>query len=273
MGDLLLTESVDANAAAASVPAAAALAVLDCVPAAAVLLDEQDRIAFANAQVVHRFGYAKAELHGQNIARLIRDGLGSARLWLAAQPPTARARLGAYHKDGTRLTCDTSLSKLDIEGRHFTLCVLHEMLPLPAGDEGTVTRFRLNEAQRIARIGSWTWDIGADEHWWSDELFRMLDLAPDGGVRPFDRFLELIHPHASTQLARKRVPTASHDPSTCALFCLEAERGFSRFKARSHSTRAAIRWACTARCKTSRNTVSRKRLYSSPRPATARRNG
>jgi diguanylate cyclase (GGDEF)-like protein/PAS domain S-box-containing protein len=204
MGDLLLTESVDASATPGAVPAAAALAVLDCVPAAALLLDDQDRIAFANAQVVHRFGYAKAELHGQNIARLIRDGLGSTRLWLAAQAPTTRARLGAYHKDGTRLTCDTSLSTLDIEGRHFTLCVLHEMLPLAAADESTVTRFRLNEAQRIARIGSWTWDIAADEHWWSDELFRMLDLAPDSSVRPFDRFRELVHPHD-----RKRLDTGS----------------------------------------------------------------
>ena len=31
----------------------------------------------------------------------------------------------------------------------------------------------LLEAQRVAHIGSWTWDAGADTIWWSDELYRI----------------------------------------------------------------------------------------------------
>ncbi|MGE0081887.1 MAG: PAS domain S-box protein [Thiohalomonadaceae bacterium] len=37
---------------------------------------------------------------------------------------------------------------------------------------------RLAEAQRIAHIGSWDWDVVHDQLYWSDEVFRILGLAP-----------------------------------------------------------------------------------------------
>ena len=55
-----------------------------------------------------------------------------------------------------------------------------------------LTEGRLNEAQRIARIGSWTWDLTNDTHWWSDELYRMLQLDRETETRPYDRFRALV---------------------------------------------------------------------------------
>lgn len=37
----------------------------------------------------------------------------------------------------------------------------------------------LKEAQRIAHIGSWSWDPVSDELTWSDEMFRIFAIAPD----------------------------------------------------------------------------------------------
>lgn len=37
---------------------------------------------------------------------------------------------------------------------------------------------RLAEAQRIAHIGSWDWDVVHDQHYWSEEAFRILGFAP-----------------------------------------------------------------------------------------------
>lgn len=42
---------------------------------------------------------------------------------------------------------------------------------------------RLNEAQRIARLGSWEWRVGANSISWSDQLYRLLGLEP-GSVEP-----------------------------------------------------------------------------------------
>ena len=52
----------------------------------------------------------------------------------------------------------------------------------------------LNRAQIIAHIGSWTWDIIADEVRWSDESYRIYGLAP-GEVEPsYGLFLSFIVP-------------------------------------------------------------------------------
>lgn len=38
---------------------------------------------------------------------------------------------------------------------------------------------RLNEAQRIAHIGSWDWDLLTNEVTWSDEMYRIFGMSPD----------------------------------------------------------------------------------------------
>ena len=53
---------------------------------------------------------------------------------------------------------------------------------------------RLREAQRIARLGFWEWDLVKEELFWSDELFSMLGLDPAVFVVNPDSLQELIHP-------------------------------------------------------------------------------
>jgi PAS domain S-box-containing protein len=52
---------------------------------------------------------------------------------------------------------------------------------------------RLVEAQHVARIGSWEWDIFGDSIWWSDELYSLYGIAPDAPIT-FERFLSMVHP-------------------------------------------------------------------------------
>ncbi|MGA8258533.1 MAG: response regulator [Nocardioides sp.] len=53
---------------------------------------------------------------------------------------------------------------------------------------------QLADAQQIAKLGTWWWDIPTDEVWWSDELYRMYGLVP-GELEPtFEGFLAHVHP-------------------------------------------------------------------------------
>ncbi|CAN5579935.1 hypothetical protein BH11ACT8_BH11ACT8_11010 [soil metagenome] len=52
----------------------------------------------------------------------------------------------------------------------------------------------LDEAQRIARLGSWSWDVATDEVWWSDELHRMFRNDNMRQAPEFDSFLTHLHP-------------------------------------------------------------------------------
>ena len=60
-------------------------------------------------------------------------------------------------------------------------------------DDLTTSRRRLAEAQRIARVGSWEWDVDADEIWASDGLSALYGLDPDSFPAPYASFLEIVH--------------------------------------------------------------------------------
>lgn len=52
---------------------------------------------------------------------------------------------------------------------------------------------RLAEAQRLAHIGSWQWDVGTSRHSWSEETHRILGIPPD--ISPTQEVFEsTIHP-------------------------------------------------------------------------------
>jgi PAS domain S-box-containing protein len=52
----------------------------------------------------------------------------------------------------------------------------------------------LAEAQEVAHIGSWEWDIAADRVTWSDELYRIYGFEPQSVDITYDRYLERVHP-------------------------------------------------------------------------------
>jgi PAS domain S-box-containing protein len=59
-------------------------------------------------------------------------------------------------------------------------------------DELVKVNERLLEAQEVAHVGSWEWDISADRVWWSDEMYRLYGL--ERGTRiGYDTFLRRLH--------------------------------------------------------------------------------
>jgi PAS domain S-box-containing protein len=53
---------------------------------------------------------------------------------------------------------------------------------------------RLNEAQALAKIGSWEWDLQTSQVWWSDEIYRMLGVTPQDHVPSFEGNGKFVHP-------------------------------------------------------------------------------
>jgi PAS domain S-box-containing protein len=53
---------------------------------------------------------------------------------------------------------------------------------------------RLIEAQRIARLGNWEWDITVNKLLWSDEVYRIFGLEPGLFEVTYNAFLSYVHP-------------------------------------------------------------------------------
>ncbi len=66
------------------------------------------------------------------------------------------------------------------------------------------TKERLEEAQRVAGIGHWTWDIETDNLEWSDQVYRIFGLDPEEFNPTYLKFLEYVHPE-DREKVRKNV--------------------------------------------------------------------
>lgn len=62
----------------------------------------------------------------------------------------------------------------------------------------------LSDAQSIASLGSWEYDLVTDEEYRSDEFFRMLGLTPRGNGRAADSVFDYVHPD-DRDLVREKI--------------------------------------------------------------------
>lgn len=60
-------------------------------------------------------------------------------------------------------------------------------------DELQKANERLIEAQEVAHLGSWEWDVGANRVWWSDEMYRIYGIKGETFIG-YETFLEHVHP-------------------------------------------------------------------------------
>ncbi|WP_319381239.1 response regulator [Thiomicrorhabdus sp.] len=63
-----------------------------------------------------------------------------------------------------------------------------------AEEEVLASRRQLSDAQKIAKLGSWYLDLESGELQWSDEIYRIFELDPDGFSPSYEAFLQKIHP-------------------------------------------------------------------------------
>jgi PAS domain S-box-containing protein len=61
-------------------------------------------------------------------------------------------------------------------------------------EELRLSEARLVEAQRIAHLGNWDWDIVKDKLQWSDEIYRIFGLTTQQFGATYEAFLSYVHP-------------------------------------------------------------------------------
>jgi PAS domain S-box-containing protein len=76
-----------------------------------------------------------------------------------------------------------------------------------------LSRRLLADAQQLARLGSWEWDLATNVVTWSDELYRIYGHEPKAIEVSYEKFLGLVHPDDRASVdERNRRCFETHEP-------------------------------------------------------------
>lgn len=161
--------------------------------------DDQSMISFAQPDGILSFvspssqkliGYESEEMIGRNRLEFYHPedaaGLEQSEELLRNDTYTRRLR----HKDGHYIWFETSFHAIRNEQNEITRIM---------GIGRNVTSRKQNEealaaAQRVARIGSWSWDLIKRKLSFSEELRRMLNYSVGSADVDYQTYIDLVHP-------------------------------------------------------------------------------
>jgi PAS domain S-box-containing protein len=130
-----------------------------------------------------------------------------------AGPRQASTIFRIKRKDGAYIWVETSAHfTFDAHGnRDDTVAITRDVTARKAAQD-LLEREQagLAEAQQIAHIGSWDWDIANNHVTWSDELYRIYGLDNQTFRASYEGFLERVHPE-DRERANAAVASALHE--------------------------------------------------------------
>jgi PAS domain S-box-containing protein len=89
-------------------------------------------------------------------------------------------------------------------------------------------RDRLAEAQHVARMGSWEWDLIGDQVWWSSELYMIFGESP--AYEPtYEGFFEHVHPEDRQKVREQLERTLAADDPYRVAFRIVRRDGSERW--------------------------------------------
>ncbi len=172
-------------------------AVLQHAMDAIITFDENGQIESFNPAAARIFGYSAGEAVGQSLGLLL------PQTWLAEHERHIqqfirggdRTILGVareiqgLRKDGAQFPLEIEISEMEIEGRYLFIATARDITGRKQADKSLRdSESALKEAQRMSRIGNWSWDFHADLPVWSEEMFRIFGRDP---ARPPANFQEV----------------------------------------------------------------------------------
>lgn len=157
-------------------------------------VDGRGTTTFVNERARELLGYDPDEMIGRPAASFVQDG--QEEVLLGLETP-AEHDVALTHKDGGDVWLRVSATPIvDGQGRFAgSLAMGSDITARRRAEEELGRRERaLEEAQALAHVGSWEWDIAENRVSWSDELFRIYGLDPMTFQASYEAFVEHVHP-------------------------------------------------------------------------------
>ena len=146
-------------------------------------------------------GYSKDDLIGKNSRILYASDeeyefVGKEKYRQIKEKGTGTVETQLICKDGSLINVLLSSTPLDHDNLSagVTFTVLDVTKRKKAEKSKQESEFRLQEAQKLAHIGSWEYDIEAKKMFWSNEMYEIFNLPPQEKELSYRQFLKYVHP-------------------------------------------------------------------------------
>jgi PAS domain S-box-containing protein len=201
-------------------------ALYETAPVGIGLVDLDLRYVRVNGRLAEMDGLAAHEHAGRRVADVVPEipahVLDAARRSLATGEPVdgVEYSIPSRSQPGRERSFLASIAPIRNEGVVTGgVCVIEdvtsvkqaERLALERLGELEIVKDRLAEAERLAGVGSWQWDLLADTVWWSDSLFVLF--GKERFVPDTNSFWDLVHPDDRPAIRRQWEATSQRgDP-------------------------------------------------------------
>ncbi len=182
-------------------------AVIESAPLGIMEVDLDTHIVRWNSAAEEIFGWTREEMLGRTDMPMVQETREDEGALLRAKLRSGEAFSGyetiRQRKDGSLI--DVSIAAAPV--RDASGEVVGYMVVYSDVTERKLQETRLAEAQQLAHIGSWEWEVVSNRITWSDELYRLWGLEPGSREMFYEDFLASIHPD-DREMVREMVDRA-----------------------------------------------------------------
>lgn len=160
---------------------------------------ESARFVYVNDTVLRQLGYGRDELlEGMRIFDIDPDfGQSEWNGHVCTLRTHGHVKIETRHrtKSGRIFPVEVSAHYYVHEEREYNLAVVRDITERKQNEASLrENEARLREAQKIAKVGSWELDFSDMALSWSDEIYRIFEIEPDGEPPKYADFINVIHP-------------------------------------------------------------------------------
>ncbi|MCD1294104.1 histidine kinase [Methanocella sp. CWC-04] len=164
----------------------------------------------ANDAAIKAYGYKGPELLGMNIYDL-RESSSSPLVEEQMEEADDRGILfETVHrrKDGTSFPVEVSSQGISFDGERVLFSIIRDITERKQAEKALKeSEKNLATSQRIARLGSYEWDIKNNRIRWSEEIYNICRMDPENCKNGFESFYNIIHPD-DREIVKKSVNDA-----------------------------------------------------------------
>jgi PAS domain S-box-containing protein len=184
-------------------------------------IDARGRLTFFNEFAQSFFGYREEEILGKNVVGAIVPEIDSFRVNLREMiaeickcPELYATNENENIKcNGEKVWVAWANKAIKDEAGNLVeiLCIGNDITERKRAEETLrQSEARLAEAQRLAHLGNWQWDIVPDKFFCSEEGYRILGLQPEEYGHALKVFINLVHPD-DREFVRQAVDKALYE--------------------------------------------------------------